>query len=235
MPRFYRSKHSKHKPKGEHIPKVTQPEPIVDIEGDEQYNDFLPDGTPQLRRINPETGKPFRSDFSKTVSGVTRKDLVHAIRAWRGRCYLIAHHYGVTSGRVSCWIKEWDLQQEVDEAKGRLLDVAEDKLYEAMMRGEAWAIIFFLRTQGRVRGYIEKKEISVETPEQKIAPERFVDVDALPTALKRSLVEYIRQAKENNQPVTIDADTVNARIERAVADEIDPQQTEGDDNGTESE
>ncbi len=45
------------------------------------------------------------------------------------------------------------------EAKEATLDFAELKLIEAMQKGEAWAVCFFLKTQGKSRGYIERSEV----------------------------------------------------------------------------
>ena len=45
------------------------------------------------------------------------------------------------------------LRQVLEDARGELLDWAELRLAEAVMRGEPWAIQFTLRTQGRDRGY----------------------------------------------------------------------------------
>lgn len=42
------------------------------------------------------------------------------------------------------------------------LDSAEMKLFEAVDRAEAWAVCFYLKTQGRARGYIEKQDIGLD-------------------------------------------------------------------------
>jgi len=40
------------------------------------------------------------------------------------------------------------------------LDVGELSLLRAVQRGEAWAVCFLLKTQGKVRGYVERAEFS---------------------------------------------------------------------------
>lgn len=40
------------------------------------------------------------------------------------------------------------------------LDIAEQKLRQAIMRGEPWAISLKLKTQGKHRGYVERQELS---------------------------------------------------------------------------
>lgn len=46
------------------------------------------------------------------------------------------------------------------DAKEKMLDVAENQLFAQVEAGEAWAICFYLKTQGWNRGYIERRELS---------------------------------------------------------------------------
>lgn len=48
------------------------------------------------------------------------------------------------------------LQSVVHDAREGMLDNAESALYRAVIAGEAWAVCFFLKTQGKKRGYIER-------------------------------------------------------------------------------
>ncbi len=65
-------------------------------------------------------------------------------------------------GYTTMWryTKEFpSVKQAVYEAKESMLDYAEGKLYGKIKDGDNTAIIFFLKTQGKARGYIEKQEI----------------------------------------------------------------------------
>jgi hypothetical protein len=54
--------------------------------------------------------------------------------------------------------KRWpELREIVEEERELLLDNAENALHKAIMRGEAWAICFFLKTRGKARGYSERE------------------------------------------------------------------------------
>ena len=55
--------------------------------------------------------------------------------------------------------KNRKLAKAMDESKESMLDVAEGKLHEAVRAGDAWAICFYLKTQGKRRGYVERQEI----------------------------------------------------------------------------
>ena len=41
-----------------------------------------------------------------------------------------------------------------------MLDNTESALYVAALRGEAWAVCFLLKTQGKSRGYVERAELT---------------------------------------------------------------------------
>lgn len=45
-------------------------------------------------------------------------------------------------------------------AKEQTLDLAENALVTAVKKGEAWAVCFLLKTQGKERGYTERRELA---------------------------------------------------------------------------
>jgi len=49
-----------------------------------------------------------------------------------------------------------------NEANERSLDFAEGKLMDAIGKGNLTAIIFYLKTKGKHRGYVERQEISAD-------------------------------------------------------------------------
>ena len=55
-----------------------------------------------------------------------------------------------------------EVKLALEDARELLLDTAELKLMESVNKGESWAICFFLKTQGRKRGYIEKQGVGLE-------------------------------------------------------------------------
>lgn len=50
------------------------------------------------------------------------------------------------------------LRDAIEETIERTLDVAENKLINAIGSGNLTAIIFYLKTKGRERGYVERQE-----------------------------------------------------------------------------
>lgn len=83
------------------------------------------------------------------------------------------------------YIKEFpQLKDTLQEARNKTLDLAENKLFELINEKDKTAIIFFLKTIGRSRGYIERFENVVskgdnefdipKTPKQLAAYKAFI-------------------------------------------------------------
>lgn len=57
--------------------------------------------------------------------------------------------------------KKKKLAEALDEVEESILDFAESKLVEHIQNDDLQALIFFLRTKGKKRGYVEKTESDV--------------------------------------------------------------------------
>lgn len=53
------------------------------------------------------------------------------------------------------------LKQMLEEAEEAMIDFAESKLIEHISNGDVTSLIFFLKTKGKKRGYVEKTESDV--------------------------------------------------------------------------
>jgi len=61
------------------------------------------------------------------------------------------------------WLKkDEDYKKAVDSIQESVLDFAESHLYKLVKEGNPAATIFFLKTKGKKRGYIERQEIEVQ-------------------------------------------------------------------------
>ena len=56
-----------------------------------------------------------------------------------------------------------DYKAAVGELENIALDFGEDCLYKLMKEGNPAAIIFFLKTRGKSRGYVERQEVQLES------------------------------------------------------------------------
>lgn len=87
--------------------------------------------------------------------------IINAIGESSGLLTLAAKKAGL--GYTTVWRYTQDfpsVKQAVIEAKERMIDFAEGKLYEKIKEGDNVAIIFYLKTQAKHRGYIERAEVS---------------------------------------------------------------------------
>ena len=55
--------------------------------------------------------------------------------------------------------KDNKFKKQVEEIRESLIDLTESKLMEQIKDGNITAIIFYLKTKGKSRGYVEKQEI----------------------------------------------------------------------------
>mgnify|MGYP003151773624 CR=1 FL=1 len=64
------------------------------------------------------------------------------------------------------WLKEdVEFAKEVREIENIALDFAESQLHTQMKDGSTSATIFYLKTKGKKRGYVERQELDVSTGE----------------------------------------------------------------------
>lgn len=104
-----------------------------------------------------EKPDPYREKFS--VEQVEK-----ALRAAAGNQSKAAEMLKTNRSTVHGYVARYpNLRDAIAEAREETLDLAEDRLIVKIRDGNMAAIIFFLKTQGKSRGYIEKGEVRVET------------------------------------------------------------------------
>jgi hypothetical protein len=73
----------------------------------------------------------------------------------------IALAAGVSRQAVHKFIRsDPGLSALLDAERERVLDLVEHSLVQRAMAGEAWAVCFYLKTQGKRRGYVERQELT---------------------------------------------------------------------------
>ena len=88
-------------------------------------------------------------------------DVEPHIEPMNGNIAAIARKLGVSRGTVYNRISEsTTLQQMLEDARETMVDNAESMLYKKVLDGDMTALIFFLKTQGKQRGYTQRQEIS---------------------------------------------------------------------------
>lgn len=88
-------------------------------------------------------------------------DIEPVVSKYDGNIAAIARHFRVTRQTIYNRIKESStLKEAIQDARESVLDDAESELYKQAKSGNTAALIFFLKTQGKNRGYTERQEIT---------------------------------------------------------------------------
>src|SRR5260221_488573 len=122
----------------------------------------------QRRARRPRAGRPVE---------YTDEQILNALIEFKGMVYLAAKSLGCHATTIYERAKVvTNLDQTIKQENGQVLDIAEMKLYEGVLAGEAWAIMFALSHKGKSRGYSTKTEIEVREGKQLELIEEIIEV-----------------------------------------------------------
>ena len=102
-----------------------------------------------------------KGDTKKRVSmGVQKGMMIQAMEKSLGIVTTACRSVGVSRETHYRWLREdSEYRQSIDSIESMALDLAESKLHQEILNGNTACIIFFLKTTGKKRGYIEKQEV----------------------------------------------------------------------------
>ena len=90
-----------------------------------------------------------------------KKDLVEAIQKYNGNISAVARAFKVNRSTIYSDIeKRPELKELIQDERETMLDDAESELNKQVKRGNTTALLFFLKTQGKRRGYVERQEVT---------------------------------------------------------------------------
>jgi len=93
----------------------------------------------------------------------TAQKIIGALGETKGLLTLAARKAGVSYRTLNRYANEFpSVREAVEEAKESMVDFAEGKLFDKISKGNTACIIFYLKTQGKSRGYIERHEVGGE-------------------------------------------------------------------------
>ena len=76
------------------------------------------------------------------------------------------------------WLKEdEEFRKQVKEIENVALDFAESQLHQQISDNSTSATIFYLKTKGKSRGYVEKSELDITTGGKPLAKPSWIDND----------------------------------------------------------
>lgn len=89
--------------------------------------------------------------------------IIKALTECKGMLTIAAPKAGVSYRTIERYVKDFpSVAAAMQEAKETMLDFAEAKLFTKINSGNMTAIIFYLKTQGKARGYVERQELTGE-------------------------------------------------------------------------
>jgi hypothetical protein len=99
-----------------------------------------------------------------TKTDTLKKNMIDSLNKSLGIVTNACKAVGISRETHYRWLREdSEYAQQVREIEGVTLDFAESKLHEQIFNGNVASIIFFLKTKGKSRGYIERQEFEVKT------------------------------------------------------------------------
>ena len=121
-------------------------------------------------------------------------DMIRALNETRGMIYLAAERLGCEADTIYSYAKRYaSVKEAITRHRGKTTDIAELKLYQAINDGSLPAIMFYLKTQGRDRGYVEKFDVSILV--QQAAAKVAKEVDMTPQELLAEAESFILEER----------------------------------------
>jgi predicted transcriptional regulator len=130
--------------------------------------------------VSKSNGKPPVDKFprKKKWGVLDAASVEEQLRKLDGSQAAVARFFGVTRQAVSKLVAAHPaLQDACRDAREGMKDEAESSLYRAVKDGQAWAVCFFLKTQAKDRGYIERQEIEHQATNRLVIEEEVVTRD----------------------------------------------------------
>ena len=96
-----------------------------------------------------------------------KKAIIEALEKSLGIVTTACKKVGIGRTQYYQWlIDDKKFSEEVDDIQNIALDFAESQLHKQIGDGNTSATIFYLKTKGKKRGYIERSELDVSTDDR---------------------------------------------------------------------
>ena len=93
----------------------------------------------------------------------TAAQVIMAIKVTKGLVSLTAKRLGCERKTIYRYVERHpEVAEALREEREAMTDIAELALFSKVQDGEAWAVCFYLKTQGKARGYVERSEITID-------------------------------------------------------------------------
>lgn len=107
---------------------------------------------------------PSTNNNTKKGLNIKQKAMIEALQSTLGIVTSACKIVGMDRTAHYKWLKEnEEYKNAVEDIDNIAIDFAESKLHSNIKDGDTTSIIFFLKTKGKRRGYIERQDIDVTT------------------------------------------------------------------------
>ena len=107
--------------------------------------------------------------MGKKERNLKKETLLQALESSLGIVSTACNRSGISSSSFYKWYKEdEEFRKKVDEIDNLKLDFAESQLHKQIQDNSTSATIFYLKTQGKKRGYIERQEVDLSSGNEQI-------------------------------------------------------------------
>ena len=94
----------------------------------------------------------------------TKRKMLESLEKHLGIVTVAASAAGIHRSTHYQWMQDdADYKKKVEELNNVCLDFAESKLFDNIRKNKETSTIFFLKTRGKNRGYVERQEIDLGT------------------------------------------------------------------------
>lgn len=95
------------------------------------------------------------------ITKVSKTAFLEAVRDSKGWIYEIQNKLGVSRKTVHNYMKRWPEGKEIlEDIREARHDKVEGVLQELIAQGNVTAVIFYLKTQCKSRGFVERQEVT---------------------------------------------------------------------------
>ena len=100
----------------------------------------------------------------KQQNPTTKKAMIQALEKSLGVVTSACKIVGINRSTHYEWLKtDEEYKREVESIEDIALDFAESQLHKQIKKGNTAGTIFYLKTKGKKRGYVERTEVQQET------------------------------------------------------------------------
>lgn len=100
-------------------------------------------------------------EVKRDTSDTLKKAMLIALKEYHGNVSLSCSTTKISRQTHYRWLSEdQDYKAEAEEATEIAIDFVEDRLFDRIKQGDTTATIFYLKTIGKRRGYVERSEVT---------------------------------------------------------------------------